>query len=163
MRMPFRVSRQAARRGSRFRNCCAPSTMTMRNPGVRCGAEMISRRYHPGRLRNLLRHLQFRSNPRTIVLQRMMSSPQQPTYSERDEDGRIGLAFNGITQCILEGRSSLAGTHTSFVGNLRSAVASLAINVLRRASNLVDHTFCLCFGVPGHSAESFLYLSACVP
>jgi hypothetical protein len=57
----------------------------------------------------------------------------------------------------------VAGTHTSLGGNLRSAIARLAIKVLRRASNLIGHTFCLSFGISGHTAKSFLHFSACVP
>src|SRR5215471_10098588 len=79
-----------------------------------------------------------------------MHPAEQPADSERDQDCRVRLCFDGVAKGALEGRSRIPGCRHGIarrICDVRGPVASLAIEVLRGSLDLVNGPFDLCLGV----------------
>src|SRR5262249_14195325 len=87
---------------------------------------------------------------------RPMQPSEQPADAKRNCDGGIGLLFNGVAQQAFERRSCVAGGS----GHVGGTVSRPAVDVLRRAFDLVGDAFSLGLCVARGPSKALLRLAA---
>jgi hypothetical protein len=79
--------------------------------------------------------------PDASMSERSMTSAEQPTDSDANQEGSVGLLFDRLPQGPLERTCCLCQSIGGAVGDLRGTIASLPIDIPRCSLDLLGNAF----------------------